>query len=35
MGDVQVAYIGVVLLFIGPDFASVNTMLDLLQVVLS
>ena len=35
MGDVQVAYIGVVLLFIVPDFVSVNTMLDLLQVVLS
>ena len=35
MGDVQVAYIGVVLFFIGPDFVSVNTMLDLLQVDLS
>ena len=35
MGDVQVAYIGVVLFFIGPDFVSANTMLDLLQVDLS
>ena len=35
MEEVQVAYIGVVLLFIGPDFVSVNTMLDLLQVFLS
>ena len=30
MGDVQVAYIGVVLFFFGPDFASENKMLDLL-----
>ena len=35
MGDVQVAYIGLVLFFIGPDFVSVNIMLDLLQVDLS
>ena len=35
MGEEQVAYIGVVLFFIGPDFVSVNTMLDLLQVDLS
>ena len=30
MGDVQVAYIGVVLFFVGPDFVSENKMLDLL-----
>ena len=35
MEDVQVAYIGVVVFFIGPNFVSVNTMLDLLQVDLS
>ena len=35
MGDVQVAYSGVVLFFIGSDFVSVNTMLELLQVDLS
>ena len=35
MKDVQVAYIGVVLFFIIPNFVSVNTMLDLLQVDLS
>ena len=35
MGEDQVAYIGVVLSFIGPDFLSVNTMADLLQVDLS
>ena len=36
VGDVQVVYIGVdVLFFIGPDFVSVNNMLDLLQVDLS
>ena len=35
MGEGQVAYIGVVLFFIGPDFLSVNTMVDLLQVDLS
>ena len=35
MGEEQVAYIGVVLFFIGPDFLSVNTMVDLLQVYLS
>ena len=34
MGDVQVAYSGVVL-FSVADFVSVNTMLDLLQVDLS
>ena len=32
MGEEQVAYIGVVLFFIGPDFVSVNKTLDLLQV---
>ena len=32
MGDVQVAEIGVVLFFIGPDIVLVNKMLDLLQV---
>ena len=35
MGELQVVYIGVVLFFIGPDFVSVNTMLDLLQAALS
>ena len=35
MEDVQVAYIGVVVFFIGPNFISVNTMLDLLQVDVS
>ena len=35
MEDVQVAYIGVVVFFIGSNFVSVNTMLDLLQVDLS
>ena len=35
MGVVKVAYIGVVLFFIGPNFVSVNKMLDLLQVDLS
>ena len=30
MGDVQVAYIGVVLFFFGQDFVSENKMLDLL-----
>ena len=29
MGVAEVAYIGVVLFFIGLDFVSVNTMLDL------
>ena len=32
MGDVQMAYIGVVVFFIGPDFVSVNKMLHLLQI---
>ena len=35
MGDVEVAYIGVVLFFIDLDCVSVNTMLDLRQVDLS
>ena len=35
MGEVQVAYIGVDLFFAGPDFVSVNKMLDLLQFDLS
>ena len=35
MGEGQVAYIGVVLFFIGPDFVSVDTTVDLLQVDLS
>ena len=35
MEDVQVAYIGVVVFFIGPYFVSVNTVLALLQVDLS
>ena len=35
MGEVQVAYIGVVLFFICHDFISVNKMIDLLQVDLS
>ena len=36
MGDVQVVYIGVDVLFlIGPDFVSVNNMQDLRQVDLS
>jgi len=30
MGDVRVAYVGVVLFFIGPDFLSVNKMLHYL-----
>ena len=30
MGDVQVAYIGVVLFFFGPDFLPENKMLNLL-----
>ena len=35
MGDVRVVYIGVDLFFIGPDFVSVNEMLDLPQFDLS
>ena len=35
MGEVQVAYIGVVFFFICRDFISVNKMIDLLQVDLS
>ena len=35
MGEVQVAYIGVVFFFICHDFISVNKMIDLLQVDLS
>ena len=35
MGEVQGAYIGVVLFFICRDFVSVNKMLGLLQVDLS
>ena len=34
-GSWQVIYIGVDLFFIGPDFVSVNKMLDLLQFDLS
>ena len=35
IGEEQVASIGVVLFFIGPDFVSINKMLGLLQVDLS
>ena len=35
MGEVQVAYIGVVFFFHFRDFISVNKMIDLLQVDLS